>query len=218
MSKVISFGTHRSKHNEFLIDCTKILSLALRRYSMILLQILHKENEPVYFIFDDSSNKKRGKHISAAFKFFDYLSKTYMLGHQVVCAIIEYRGFVIPYAAEIYVPKDQTSNFKKKTRIAEEMIKIFDIDYSLKEQVFVLCDCFYATAPIINHCRRNGYILISSLKNNRVVTIDNQTGNIGDFIKNNFKKRSYKKPNELKGRKFLHYSCKAILKTGGQLY
>lgn len=69
MVKILSFGSHRSKHNEFLNDCSGILGKALKFYAMQILQLLKKTGEAIYFIIDDTSNKKRGKHILAAFSF-----------------------------------------------------------------------------------------------------------------------------------------------------
>jgi len=45
---------------------------------MLILNLLRKDGEAVYFIIDDTFNKKRGKHILAAFKFFDHISKQYI--------------------------------------------------------------------------------------------------------------------------------------------
>src|SRR4030042_4476412 len=95
MVRVLSFGSHRSKHNEFLKDCSTILSKVLKFYSMLILQLLKKSKGSVYFIIDDTTNKKRGKHILAAFSFFDHASNQYIWGQQLVCEIIEYRRMVI---------------------------------------------------------------------------------------------------------------------------
>ena len=45
---------------------------------MLIFQLLKKPGKAIYFIIDDTSNKKRGKHIIAAFKFFDHTSKQYI--------------------------------------------------------------------------------------------------------------------------------------------
>ena len=103
--KVLSFGSHISKHNEFLNDCSSILSNVLKFQAMLILNLLKKSGEAIYCIVDDTSNKKRGKHILAAFTFFDHTCKQYIWGQQLVCSIIEYRSIVIPYAIEVYIPK-----------------------------------------------------------------------------------------------------------------
>jgi len=118
---------------------------------MLILNLLKRDGEAVYFIIDDTYNKKRGKHILAAFKFFDHISKKYIWGQQLVCAIIEYRGIVIPYAIEVYIPKDTAIKngyeFKKKTPIALEILKEFEVDES--QEVFVVVDTYYASPSIM---------------------------------------------------------------------
>lgn len=97
MAKVLGFGTHRSKHNAFIINSSAIIGKALQIYAYMILSLLKKIGEPIYFIFDDTTNKKTGKYIDGAFKYFDHLSKTYIKGHQIVCSILVYRGIIIPY-------------------------------------------------------------------------------------------------------------------------
>jgi len=48
MVKILSFGSHRSKHNEFLNDCSDILSKALKFYAMLIIQLLKKSGEALY--------------------------------------------------------------------------------------------------------------------------------------------------------------------------
>jgi len=112
--KVLGFGTHRSKHNAFLISSSAKIIKALNYYAMLVLSMLKKSGEPMFFIFDDTSNKKTGKHIQAAFKYFDHISKQFILGQQIVCSVINYRGFIISYNFDVYIPKEQCSKLGVK--------------------------------------------------------------------------------------------------------
>ena len=189
MIKVLLFGGHRTKQNEFLIDCSKILSKVLRIYAMLVISMLKVAKETIYFIIDDTTNKKRGKHIEAAFSFFDHISKNYIWGQQIVIIIIQYRGIIIPYAVEVYVPKDKVAElgieFKKKTKIAEEILRTFEADKG--QEVYVLSDTYYATAGIMNICREKGYTFVSMLKSNRVFKVNRSNTNIEKYIKSTFK-------------------------------
>ena len=78
MAKLLIFGSHRSKHNEFLHLATGILKKVLKFYAMMILAKLNKTGESIYVIIDDTSNKKRGKEIEAAFNFLDHTSKQYI--------------------------------------------------------------------------------------------------------------------------------------------
>lgn len=215
--KVLLFGGHRTKQNEFLKDCTKLLSKVLRLYAMQIISKLKLSKEPMYVIIDDTTNKKRGKHIEAAFSLFDHVSKKYILGQQIVCVIIQYRGFVIPYAIEVYMPKEKATElgkeFKKKTRIAEEILKTFEVDEG--QEVYVLSDTYYATTGIMNYCRSMNYTFVSTLKSNRIFKLDKITTNVEKYIKSTFNRKKHKKVIKIGKNKYQTHKCHAILKSGG---
>ncbi|MHB8906945.1 MAG: transposase [Melioribacteraceae bacterium] len=217
MVKVLSFGSHRSKHNEFFNDCSSILSKVLKFYSMLILQLLRKSKEAIYFIIDDTTNKKRGKHILAAFSFFDHTSKQYIWGQQLVCAIIEYRGIVIPFAIEVYIPQDKAieigSTFKKKTMIASEILKEFEADEN--QEVFVVADTYYASPSIMGLCRQRKYSFVSMLKTNRILYINNKQINVASYSKRLFSRKKSNRVIKIGSKKYQVDSQKVVLKSGG---
>jgi ribosomal protein S17 len=221
MVKVLCFGSHRSKHNEFLNDCSAILSKALKFYAMLILQLLKKSGEAIYFIIDDTTNKKRGKHILAAFSFFDHTSKQYIWGQQLVCAIIEYRDIVIPYAIEVYIPQDEAEEngypFKKKTQIASEILAEFEEDekQSTEGGVFVVADTYYACPLLMNLCRQRRYSFVSMLKTNRILNINNRQMNVAIYTKRYFRRRKRNQVIKLGTNKYQAHSEKVVLKSGG---
>jgi len=221
MVKVLSFGSHRSKHNEFLNNCSSIMSKVLKFYAMLILQLLKKRGEALYFIFDDTSNKKRGKHVIAAFKFFDHTSKQYIWGHQLVCAVIEYRDIVIPYAIEIYTSKKEARTrgciFKKKTEIASEILDSFEADenQTINGGVYILADTYYASPMIMKLCRTRQYSFVSMLKTNRVLTVKNEQMNVSSYTKRYFKGKKKKRIIRIGKKKYQVHSEKVILKSGG---
>jgi len=221
MVKILSFGSHRSKHNEFLNDCSLILSNVLKYYAMQILQLMKKSNEAIYFIIDDTTNKKRGKHIAAAFNFFDHTTKKYIWGQQLVCAIIEYRGIVIPFAIELYIPKENLkateSLFKKKTTIAAEILKQFEVDekQSANDGVYVIADTYYACPAIMELCHQRKYNFVSMLKTNRVLYVNKKQMNVKQYTKRYFNKRNKQRIIKIGSNKYRVYSQKAVLKSGG---
>jgi SRSO17 transposase len=217
MAKVLGFGTHRSKHNTFIINSSKVICKALQYYAYMILSLLKKNGEPIYFIFDDTTNKKTGKHIDGAFKYYNYLSKTYIKGHQIVCSIISYRGLTIPYGFDVYIPKDQCLKlgitFRKKTQIALEQLKSFEADSN--QRVYVLADTYYATEPIINYCRMKKQHFVSTLKFNRVFRVNRHQTNVSKYLKNTIKGFRTSKKIKLGKINYRVESRKAELKTGG---
>ncbi|MGB9695986.1 MAG: transposase [Ignavibacteria bacterium] len=214
MTKVLGFGTHRSKHNAFIINSSDIILKARHYYALIILFLLKKAGEPIYFIFDDTTNKKTGKHIDGAFKYFSHLSKTYVKGQQIVCSIISYRGLIIPYGFDI--PKEQCLKFgitfRKKTQIALEQLKSFEANSN--QTVYVLADTYYATEPIMNYCRLKKQHL-TSLKFNGVFRVNGHQTNVRNYLKHTIK--GFKSSRKIKPGK-INYRVenrKAELKTGG---
>jgi len=221
MVKILSFGSHRSKHNEFLNDCSFILSKVLKFYAMLIVQLLKKSDEAIYFIIDDTTNKKRGKHIIAAFNFFDHTSKQYIWGQQLVCAVIEYRGIVIPFAMEVYIPKENVKStenlFRKKTTIASEMLRKFEADEKqiICGGVFVVADTYYACPLLFELCRQRNYSFVSMLKTNRILHIDKKQMNVEQYTKRYFKGRNKNRIIKIGSNKYRVYSQKVVLKSGG---
>ena len=219
MYKILAFGSHRTKHNEFLATSSILISKVLKYYAMLIIAKIKKPNEPIYLIIDDTSNKKRGKHIQAAFKFLEHTTKQYIWGQQLVCSIIEYRNLVIPYAIDLYVTKQQSRElnvpFRKKTDIALSMIREFEADSD--QNVIVLADCYYASSPIIKYCRRESYSFISVLKSNRVFEVNNRKTNVREYSSRLFSKsnKKRKKTVRIRQKKYYTISSKALLKTGG---
>jgi len=217
MVRVLSFGSHRSKHNEFLNDCSEILTKVLKFYGMLILHLLKKPGEAIYFIIDDTSNKKRGKHILAAFKFFDHTIKQYIWGQQLVCAIIEYRGIVIPFAIQAYIPEDKAkeigASFKKKTDIASDILEEFEADE--KQDIFILADTFYACPAIMKICRQKQYSFVSMLKSNRVFYLNNKRFNVSIYSRSVFNRKKTIRSIKIGKKKYQVHSQRVILKSGG---
>jgi len=215
--KVLSFGSHRSKHNEFLNDCSIILNKVLKYQAMLILNLLEKSGEAIYFIIDDTSNRKRGKHILAAFKFFDHTSKQYIWGQQLVCAIIEYRSIVIPYAIEVYIPNETAKakgyEFKKKTKIASDILSEFETEE--KQEVFVVADTYYASSLIMKLCRHSKYSFVSMLKTNRILRVSNKQMYVSSYTKRFISKKKRNRVVRIGSNKYQTHCQKVSLKTGG---
>ena len=144
-------------------------------------------------------------------------AKQYILGQQLVCAIIEYRGIVIPYAIEVYIPKDRAkangNGFKKKTQIAAEILSEFEADE--KQQVFVVADTYYSSPAIMKVCRDSKYSFVSMLKTNRILKISKKQMNVSSYTKRFFTKKKRKRIIKIGSNKYQTHSQRVSLKTGG---
>jgi len=153
----------------------------------------------------------------APFKFFDHISKQYIWGQQLVCTIIEYRGIVIPYGIEIYIPKDTAETngyeFKKKTQIGLEILKGFEVDQ--RQEVFVVVDTYYASPSIMKVSRKLKYNFVSMLKTNRILNVSEEQINVSRYTKKYFSNRSKKKILKIGSNRYQIHSQVVRLKNGG---
>lgn len=187
-SRVLAFGTHRTKHNEFLQQSDELLGKALGFYAMKLIALLHQTQEVLYVIVDDSKTAKRGKHVQAAFRLFDHTTQRFLWGHQFVCLTLLYRGMTIPYAIELYRCKADCHKrhlpFRKLTQIAEDLIAGLP-DFGVK-RIYVLADTYYASQQIIRTARARGFHFVSFLKSNRRLFINGRSTSVSTFLKRSF--------------------------------
>ena len=187
-STVLGFGPHRTKRNDFLSKYSHTLSQALRYYALILLYTIYQDGEPLYIIFDDSKASKRGKKMQATYRFFDHIRKQYGLGHHFVCCTLLYRGFIIPYAIELYRNQEYCTNkkfpFHKLTHIVEHMIGSMP-DFGIS-RVYVIADTYYSSKDIVKACRNKHYHFVSFLKSNRRIRTNGHSTNVSTFVENTF--------------------------------
>jgi SRSO17 transposase len=188
-ARVLAFGTHRTKHNEFLQHSDELLGKALRFYAMKLIALLEQAQGVLYVIIDDSKTAKRGKHVQAAFRLFDHTTQRFLWGHQFVCVTLLHRGIAIPYAIELYRCKADCHKrhlpFRKLTQIAEDLIASLP-DFGMK-RVYVLADTYYASKQIIRAARGRGFHFVSFLKSNRRLLIDGRGTSVSKFLKRSFR-------------------------------
>jgi hypothetical protein len=60
-------------------------------------------------------------------------------------------------------------SFQSKYRIARALLEDLAAQLPTDYQVYVLCDSWYASAKLINYCRRHGWQVICALKTNRAL-------------------------------------------------
>jgi hypothetical protein len=187
-SRVLAFWTHRTKHNEFLQQGDEVVGKSLRFYSMKLIALLHQAHESLYVIVYDSKTAKRGKHIEAAFRFFNHTIKRFLWGHQFVCVTLLYRGISIPYAIDLYRSKADCQKrhmtFRKLTQIAEDLLTTLP-DFGV-QHVYVLAYTYYASKHIIASTRAKGFHFVSFLKSNRRLVIKGRSTSVSRFLRRSF--------------------------------
>ena len=218
--RILGTGTHRTKHNEFLQKYDALLGKVLRFYALKLIAVLHKPKEPLYIILDDSKAAKRGKHVQAAFRYFDHVTQRYMWGHQFLCVCFVYRGLRIPYAIELYRAKEDCKKrnipFRKITQMAEELIAaIPELDIPT---IYVLSDTYYASKDIIKSARTKGFHFVSYLKSNRRFTVNGRKTKANRYIQRHFTKKKHKHSITINGSRYRTCTTLAHLPGVGEVH
>ena len=104
-------------NNFFLVSHRFDLPNLLRQKAYDLVKRLDpKPGETIDLILDDSKKAKRGKSMAAVGWLFDPATKKSVQGQNYLVAILRFRGFLIPFAAEIYVKKEHVKDLRLKHR------------------------------------------------------------------------------------------------------
>ncbi len=124
-------GRHRTSLGHFLSRAfwpeADVLETAAWR---ILKSMKPQRGEVVSLIIDDTRIAKRGRSMQALSRMWDYSNARFCRGHTVVVAAIRFRGVVLPWRMQLWLPKDfahaERLNYHKTTEIASAIIHAFD--------------------------------------------------------------------------------------------
>ena len=140
-------------------------------------ELRYRPGDPLYVVLDDTQKRKRGKLMAAVSKIFLHAERYYARGHTIVGCVLVYRGVIIPYAVELYAPKDfcqQTQaeaqpaerlTFRKLTRVAADLLAT--VRLPAKARGIALFDSFYLCSTVLQACDQAGLPYISVAKKNR---------------------------------------------------
>jgi hypothetical protein len=147
----------------------------------LLRQMRPRAGEVVYLLLDDTRIEKRGKKMDAVSKIYDHKTRRFIHGHMAVTAALMFRGVVLPWRIELWLPKDVAgATYRKLTQIAADMIRCFQPPEGLKTRV--LFDAFYLAPNVIRACESRGFNWFSVASKNRILRrVHCQTRAIRDF-------------------------------------
>ena len=176
---------NRSNLTRFLIesvwDAEKAFKLALTRTYR---RIDFKFGEIVYLIIDDTGTEKTGKHIQGTGVFKNHNGDhPFYFGHNIVKAIMVYRGISLPVGIRIYFKEEYCQKegmpFKTKNQLAAELIGEFSPPPGMK--VVVLFDSWFLCPIVANAIRTKRWRYVSQLKSNRIIYLGAKKYNVSEF-------------------------------------
>jgi SRSO17 transposase len=153
-------GRHRTSLGHFLSRAfwpeADVLETASWR---ILKSMKPRRGEVVSLIIDDTRIAKRGRSMQALSRMWDHSGARFCHGHTVVVAAIRFRGVILPWRMQLWLPKDfaqaERLDYLKSTEIAAAMIRAFDPPAGLK--VRVLFDAAYLCPKVTSVCENRGF-------------------------------------------------------------
>ena len=185
-------GGHRTSCGSFLRSAWDAPGLLASQSLRVLQSMKPQAKEVVYLIIDDTRIEKRGRKMEAVSKIYDHKTLRFIRGHMVVTAALMFRGVVLPWKIDLWIPKHQAHGaYRKMNQIAADMIRSFQPPNGLK--VRVLFDAFYLAPNVIRTCESRGFTWFSVASKNRKLTRKHsQTRSIKEFAPGVLKHNSHR--------------------------
>lgn len=169
IAKAAPRGGHRTSCGNFLRSDWDSVSLMQARAIKTLRWMKPGKREAIYFLIDDTRKEKRGRKMEAVSKIYDHKSQKFIRGHMIVSAAILFRGVILPWKFQLWIPKDQAGNgYLKTTQIAAQMINELKLPMACK--IRVLFDAFYLAPCVVAACKSRGFTWFSVASKNRKMT------------------------------------------------
>ena len=167
VARVAPRGGHRTSCGSFLRSDWDSVSLMQARAIETLRWMKPGKREAFYLIIDDTKIEKRGRKMDAVSKIYDHKSRRFIRGHIVVTAAIMFRGVVLPWKFDLWIPKDQAGDsYRKLTQIAAQMINELELPFA-DLKVRVLFDAFFLAPCVVKSCESRGFTWLSVASKNR---------------------------------------------------
>ncbi len=128
-----------------------------------------RRGEVIHLIIDDTKIAKRARKMHAVGPMWIPTQRRFTYGHMVVTAAVEFRGVIMPWRFDLWVPQKRAGRaYRKSTQIAADFIRAFGPPKGLK--VRVLFDAFYLTPVVVRACSDRGFAWFSVASKNRTLT------------------------------------------------
>jgi SRSO17 transposase len=161
---------HRTSLGRFLTvapwNGTDLLNQQVQR---MLKWMKPRRGETIHLIIDDTRIAKRARKMHAVAPIWIPTRGAFTYGHIVVTAAVEFRGVIMPWWFDLWVPKKQAKrSYRKTTQMAAAFIRAFEAPHGVKTRV--LFDAFYLTPVVVRACETRGFAWFSVASKNRTLT------------------------------------------------
>ena len=142
-----------------------------------LKQLGFRPGDTLYFILDDTQQRKYGRLMQAVSKLFLHAERYYANGHTILAGCLFYRGVLIPCAVRLWANKPFCANsqnerheadrisFTTLTQMAGDVLSEAVLPKGC--QVIALFDSYYLCPAVVKVCEARSWDYISVAKKNR---------------------------------------------------
>jgi hypothetical protein len=159
-------------------DAAAVMGLLAIR---VLAGLRPKPGEWLDLILDDTRMAKRGRRMPGLQKIWIHAEQRFARGHLMVGAAIRFRGVVLPWRFELWLPADYCRRhgqaYRKTTAIAAELIREFTPPKGVK--VRVLFDAFYLCPVVTKACQLQDFQWYSVASKNRNLVVKGRMTTVG---------------------------------------
>jgi hypothetical protein len=178
--------TRRQKLNDFMVESrwadAQVLQDAAR---FTLMQMNPRKGERLDILIDGSGKRKRGQHMDALGFIREAGTPGFIPGHKYLIVILRFRGVIIPWAVDLYIPakffrtpegKDLAQRTGRRFRTLNEMtadiLAAMPVDWAKEFRVYVLMDSGFCNPTACSAVRAKGFHFICAAQSSRNFWVD----------------------------------------------
>ena len=157
-----------------------LLEIALQQFFSTL---RIKAHSVLFLIMDDTIVQKTGKKIPGCAWYKDHAQNmANVFGHQWVLSVLLYKDFLLPLWAKLYHPKGTRGfgPFQSKITMAKGILRTLQLPVPCK--LYVLVDSWYWAKELAQCCQKCGYHMISQLKSNSVIWMNEKRTKVKTLV------------------------------------
>jgi hypothetical protein len=140
-------------------------------------QLGFRTGDTLYFILDDTQQRKYGRLMQAVSKLFLHAQRYYANGHTILVGCLLYRGVLIPCAVRLWASKQSCASshnerhqrdrisFTTLTQMAADVVGQAALPEGCR--VIALFDSYYLCPAVVKACEARSWDYISVAKKNR---------------------------------------------------
>jgi Transposase DDE domain len=132
-----------------------------------------KAGSVLFLLVDDTLAQKTGKKIPGCGWHKDHANNlANVFGHQWVLSALLYKDFLFPLWANLYHPKGTKGCGRFQTKVAMVKKILGQLRFPIPCKVYLLADAWYWSKDLAQTCRQQGYHMISQLKSNATLIVE----------------------------------------------